>query len=100
MPTITKPKHNSRYEHHGKDAEIKKLYNTVRWRKLRAAYLAEHPLCEDCLERDEVSQAVEIHHITPISTGITPEQMQILSYSWENLISLCADCHHRRHGKK
>ncbi len=100
MPTINKPKNKTRYVKHGKDAEIRKIYNTTQWRKLRAAYLLEHPLCEDCLDRDEVREAVEVHHVRPISTGYDTDQMKTIAYDADNLVALCAECHHKRHGKR
>lgn len=99
MPTIMKKK-TTRYETHGKAAEIRKIYNTTQWRKLRAAYLLEHPLCEDCLDRDEVREAVEVHHVRPISTGYDTDQMKTIAYDADNLVALCAECHHKRHGKR
>lgn len=37
----------------------------ARWRKYRAAYLAEHPLCVVCLTQGRIEPAVVVDHIIP-----------------------------------
>ena len=39
------------------------------WMKLRAWYLARHPMCEDCLAEGNVTVATLVHHVVPISRG-------------------------------
>ncbi len=43
----------------------KHLYGTERWRNLRIAFLAEHPLCGRCLTSGIVEPATVVHHIDP-----------------------------------
>ena len=57
-----------------------------RWRKLRAMYLRNHPLCALCEERGEVKAAAMVDHIVPIRKGGA-------RLSEENLQSLCVSCH-------
>lgn len=59
----------------------------------------QHPLCEDCLEEDKVTQAVEVHHIRPILTGKDELEMAELAYNPSNLRSLCKECHNNIHKK-
>lgn len=40
----------------------RKLYGTARWVKLRAAHLAEHPLCAWCQEQGVVRAAEVVDH--------------------------------------
>jgi 5-methylcytosine-specific restriction protein A len=55
------------------------------WQKLRAAYLAQHPLCEcGCLRPAGV-----VHHRKP-HHGDTA-----LLYAWDNLQALSKPCHDR-----
>lgn len=61
-----------------------------KWTKFRSRYLAKHPLCMDCEERDEVSLATEVHHERSILEY--PE----LKYAESNLKALCETCHARR----
>lgn len=62
-----------------------------RWRRLRRAFLAVHPLCEECLSRfgrDE--PATEVHHIVPRAEGGKDTEA--------NLQALCKSCHSRTTG--
>lgn len=50
------------------------------WRAVRARFLKNNPLCEQCGE-----PATEVHHITPLSHGGT--------HDVGNLVALCKRCH-------
>ena len=39
---------DARYRNYQRDPKINRRYDH-RWRKIRAAYVEAHPLCEDCL---------------------------------------------------
>ena len=62
-------------------------YSSAPWRKCRAAVLAERPLCEDCLERGELTTATQVHHV------VERKERPDLAYDMSNLRSLCASCH-------
>lgn len=55
-------------------------------------------LCQDCLSEGRYTPAEEVHHIEPL----TPENINSPSVSLnpDNLISLCRECHKKRHGAK
>ena len=55
-------------------------------------------LCQDCLKEGRYTPAEEVHHIEPL----TPENINSPSISLnpDNLISLCRECHKKRHGAK
>jgi len=55
------------------------------WRKIRQLYVANHPLCERCLEAGQYIPVDEVHHILPVDKGGTHDD--------DNLISLCRSCH-------
>ena len=57
------------------------------WQKVRAAKLAEEPLCRVCLSQGRVTEANEVHHKQPISKR--PD----LRLTQSNLVSLCQSCH-------
>lgn len=100
MPTINKGKKVSNYKRHDKALDIyNKVYNTTQWRKLRQSYLMEHPLCEMCLKENKVRPAVEVHHITPISTAKDDLEMKDLGFNPSNLMALCEECHHKIHNE-
>lgn len=61
-------------------------YDTA-WKKLRAAHVAEHPLCEDCLLDGIVQPVEEVDHVKPVKTH--PH----LRLDPSNLRSLCKSHH-------
>ena len=93
-----KEKHKTQF-HTKKNWIHKNIYNTDRWRKLRNSYLAEHPLCEECLKNGKSVLAEHIHHINEITNGKTDEEMLELGFNPNNLESLCHDCHKQLHDK-
>ena len=67
---------------------------------MRDGYIIDHPLCEDCLERGMVVAVEEVHHIIPFMSGVDDAEKMALAVDPKNLVSLCHDCHLKRHGKK
>lgn len=63
------------------------LYNTSKWKKLRAAQLREEPLCRICKNAKEVKQADTVDHIKPHKGD------KELFFDSTNLQSLCKECH-------
>ena len=61
-----------------------------RWRKLRARFLADHPLCEECLRAGRAVAATDVDHIIPHRGN--PDLM----WDEENLQALCHSCHSRK----
>ena len=58
------------------------------WRRVRLEALRrDHYLCQDCLERGDLTAATEVHHLIPIE--LAPHLRLVLS----NLRSLCKPCH-------
>jgi len=72
------------YEQYQRDPAIRKRYGRS-WQRVRAKYVAEHPLCEECLKTDKHTPVNEVHHIVPLSNGGT--------HASDNLMSLCTPCH-------
>lgn len=73
-----------------------KLYNSQKWRNLRARKLIDMPFCERC-GLAKLQPTEDIHHIKPISTGTTMMEMQTLCYDYANLMSVCRACHIQIH---
>jgi len=70
------------------------LWRSTKGQKVRAAYLAAHPYCHDCLTQySRPVPAVEVHHIHEQTDR--PD----LVLDWTNMLALCHDCHGARHGK-
>ena len=72
------------YNRYKRDPEIIKKYDG-RYKKLRNLYIQQHPLCEECLKRELLTPAEEVHHILPVKWGG--------KHSFENFMALCQSCH-------
>lgn len=92
-----RPKKKRVYRDTEKNKQIKKVYHSTQWIKLREAFFIENPLCQNCLEKGIIKPTEEIHHIIPISKGETLEEMKTIGYDWNNLRALCRDCHKEIH---
>lgn len=66
------------------------FYRTQRWRKARAAFLARHPLCEDCASLGLVVAAREVDHRIPHRGDAA------LMWDRSNWQALCKPCHSRK----
>mgnify|MGYP000944897793 CR=1 FL=1 len=73
-----------RYNRYERDPASKKRYG-YQWQKVRARFLAAHPLCAECLANGITTPASEVHHILPLSRGGTHDE--------ENLMPVCKSCH-------
>lgn len=101
MPTIKRLQRKPRnYDGEGRRAERQAIYNTTRWHALRDAKRMNDPLCEECLKKTPkvVRPAEEIHHIVSFMSVTDERQRKALAYDYENLMSLCHECHERLHG--
>lgn len=99
MPYINKMNNRRVYPKRGNSLIASQLYNSKKWKRLRAAYFMQHPLCEYCLEKGVTRQTEEIHHKIPILRGRDLLEMQSLAYDANNLVALCSKCHHEIHNK-
>lgn len=66
-----------------------RLRASVRWRRLSAAQLRHHPLCQAIWCQGQTTPATETHHRQPLATH--PH----LAYDPANLASVCGACHAR-----
>lgn len=98
MPTIYKPqKKKTRKNDNYHDVERRKIYSSDRWLRLRAWKFACNPLCEMCLKENKIIPAEDIHHITSFMSTDDPAQRNFLAYDYDNLMSLCKQCHQAVH---
>ena len=76
-----------RFEGARHHADRQGLYWRASWRKARAAYLAEHPLCVECQRKGRLVAATVVDHIIPHRGDE--------GRFWErsNWASLCVRCH-------
>lgn len=54
-------------------------------------------LCEDCLKDGIVTPGVDCHHVIPVETGRTVQEMERLAYDVSNCRLLCVACHIKAH---
>ena len=75
------------------------IYNSKEWQELRIAKLRANPLCEECMKEGIVTAARCVHHIVPIETARTKDEMRRLAIDCglQGLKSLCFACHARIH---
>ena len=79
------------------------IYNSREWQQLRIEKLRSQPLCEMHLKQGIIVAARCVHHIVPIETATTKEQMRVLAFCrnlpnpLNGLMSLCYDCHAKIH---
>lgn len=99
MPTIKKlPKRKQTYNPGtGRRAERQAIYNTTRWRSLSHAKFLEQPLCEMCEKKGIATPATQIHHIVSFMSVDDPIARKVLAYDYNNLMSICQDCHNAIH---
>lgn len=64
-----------------------RLYDSVRWRKVRQMVLNEEPLCRMCLSIKRTTPATVVDHVKPHKNDMN------LFYDRDNLQALCAPCH-------
>lgn len=102
MPTLPTLKKSSKKNTHHNNTDMRKLrqdaYNQTAWRKLREVYLKQNPLCEECIKKNKVTPATSVHHRqSPFSKG---QVNQYLFLDYENLESVCHECHSIIHAKE
>lgn len=69
------------------------FYKSTVWRRLRAAFLAANPLCDECSRHGKTEVATDVHHLQERKTH--PD----LSLDWDNLQALCRRCHNAQRGR-
>ena len=74
------------------------IYNSSEWKELRIAKLrSTNGLCEECMKEGIATSARCVHHVVPIETARTKDEMKRLAFDVNNLRALCFACHVRIH---
>lgn len=95
MPTLHKEK-SKRVGSNKKDLRVK-IYNDVKWVKLRAAHRMMHPFCEECLKKGEYKPMDDVHHVVSPFSFYDPNEIRYWAFNPDNVISLCRSCHNDKH---
>lgn len=82
----SKEKHYDRF----RGSSASRGYNS-RWRAYRERYLAENPLCVECLKKNIVEPSTDVDHIVPVNGQSDP-----LFWNSKNHQALCHSCHSKK----
>jgi len=87
--------------------EYRRIITGKRWAKLRGMKMLKNEIsnggfCEQCVKNYFIGgprprKATEVHHIIPIESASSREEMEALAYDENNLMALCSECHHELH---
>lgn len=84
---------NRRYNQK-RDKKYIRFYQSIDWNILKNKKLQDTKYkCERCSEKGRNTLAAEVHHIKPIQT----EEGWLLRLDYNNLKSVCIDCHNWYH---
>ena len=75
----------------------KHFYSSKAWKNCREyVRQRDHRLCVDCMQYGYFTPAEEVHHIIEL----TPDNINdpSITLNPDNLVSLCKECHKKRHG--
>lgn len=80
---------------------LHEFYTSSAWLKLRDEVLAEDKYeCQDCKSRGYYKKASHVHHNQFVKKYPRLALSKLYEYdgkTYRNLVSLCHDCHERRH---
>lgn len=71
------------------------FYTSREWVLCREAYITSHSLCERCLSKGLVVPAEIVHHKIHLSED--NYRNPSIALNFQNLESLCKDCHNKEH---
>ncbi len=82
----------------GRKSGNQKFYNSTAWRKLRAWFIVQFPLCKPCLKKNKYTDCTRkgagvVDHVKPINEGGAPLDP-------ENLQTLCTMHHNQKSGRE
>lgn len=84
-----------------RDPRYQRLLNDKRWWgdggvKVQVWRRADG-LCEECAKQGIDTPGVDCHHVIPVETGRTIQEMERLAYDVSNVRLLCVPCHIAAH---
>lgn len=80
-----------------KNEQYHRLLKSHKWQRLRARYMAQHPVCEQCDKNGKTSLAKVVHHVVPVEDAKDLAMMEVLAFDWHNLMAVCDECHEAIH---
>lgn len=81
-----------------RDPRYQHLLNSKRWAEVkRQVWVRARGQCERCKREGYVTAGVDCHHIKPVESAKTEEDMRQLAYDVNNIELLCVACHIKTH---
>lgn len=80
-----------------KDYNYNKMIQSRDWLILRKKKIGNSPFCEECCSKGIITPVSEVHHVVPVESGSNVEDMRRLMFDYNNLKSLCHECHTNIH---
>lgn len=81
-----------------RDPRYQGLLNSRRWLEVKAiVWKRAQGLCERCKAEGIITQGVDCHHIKPVESGRTVQEMEKLCYDPNNIRLICVACHIKTH---
>ena len=81
-----------------RDPRYQHLLNSKRWAEVkRQIWVRAGGQCERCKREGYVTAGVDCHHIKPVESAKTEEDMRQLAYDVNNIELLCVPCHIKTH---
>ncbi len=78
-----------RYNRTRRDPDAQAIYDSARWKRVRALKIDADPLCEVCEREGRTTLAAQVHHVVKVRDE--PGR----AYDMANLMSVCRSCHAR-----
>ena len=100
-PVAAKQREEDKWTKMSRDKRYQKLLNDRRWWgeggvKVQV-WRRANGLCELCAKEGRITPGVDVHHIVPVETGRTVQEMERLAYNVSNCQLLCIDHHIKVH---
>ena len=76
-----------------------RFYKSKAWQRVREqAMQRDARLCVDCLKKNRITPAEEVHHIVELTQDNINNPA--IALNLDNLVCLCRECHQARHGEQ
>lgn len=78
--------------------QYQRLLNSIEWARVKAiVWKRAGGLCEQCKREGFIRAGVDCHHVIPVETGRTVQEMARLAYDPNNCQLLCVEHHIKVH---
>lgn len=102
MPTLKTSPKNTKKNTNRNQTDMRKMrqkaYQSKEWKELRETYIKLHPLCEECIKKNIVTPAQDVHHKeSPFKNNMINHHLLL---DFNNLESVCKVCHAEIHNRQ